>query len=225
MIEIRNATKRYGDTIALNGLSLQIPAGKITVICGPSGSGKTTLLRILAGLEQLDEGEVKGVPEKTVMAFQDGRLIPSASVLHNVMYGLDTRVYSGKEREKRALAAMKLCQCPPRDQKAGTLSGGQVQKTALARAIISCPQLLLLDEPFSSLDGKTRRELQDTLLRIRKDLDLTVILVTHDLAEAWKLGDYLVLLEDGCCVETGNPETVLSHRDFLLFPETEFSGY
>ena len=144
-IQIEQLSKRYGQTTALAGFCATIPAGSITVVFGPSGSGKTTLLRILAGLEQPEEGTVQGIPESVKMTFQDGKLLPHATVLHNVMYGLDARQWSRQVREQKARQAMELCGCPPENQVAGTLSGGQRQRAALARAIVSRPDLLLLD--------------------------------------------------------------------------------
>lgn len=207
-IQIEQLSKRYGQTTALAGFCATIPAGSITVVFGPSGSGKTTLLRILAGLEQPEEGTVQGIPESVKMTFQDGKLLPHATVLHNVMYGLDARRWSRQVREQKARQAMELCGCPPEHQVAGTLSGGQRQRAALARAIVSRPDLLLLDESFSSLDQASRKELQAVLLRLQARLHMTVVFVTHDPQEALRLADTLILLKNGTCVGCHDRDTM-----------------
>ncbi len=212
-LTVSHVSRRYGAVQALDNISCVIGQGQITMICGSTGSGKTTLLRILAGLETQDTGEVSHLPARRSVTFQDGRLLEKQTVLQNVMYGLDARLYPAPLRRKMALEAMDLCGCPPAGQLAGTLSGGQQQRTALARAVVSAPQLLLLDESFSSLDSRSRSQLQDILLSLQSRLHMTVVFVTHDLQEARKLGDRMILLHNGRCLCQGDMDDLLNRED------------
>ena len=188
--------KSFGPKEVLKGIDLQIERGEIVALIGRSGSGKSTILQILAGLHGSSEGvEVTGHP---AVAFQEPRLFPWLSVLDNVVAGL-TRVSLPIE-EKRSRARELLAEVHLLDaaeQWPHTLSGGQAQRAALARALISEPQLLLLDEPFGALDALTRLDAQRLLLDTAAQRDFGVLLVTHDVSEAVTLADRVILLDDG----------------------------
>ncbi|WUI59152.1 ABC transporter ATP-binding protein [Actinomycetospora sp. NBC_00405] len=207
MLEVTDLAVSYGDggrtTTVLDGLSLTVGTDEVLCLLGPSGCGKSTLLRCLAGLRRPDRGEVRlrgevvdGVPEGLAVVFQDyGRsLMPWASVARNVDFGL-SRALDRAERRARtdeALAAVGLADVAR--QRPGRLSGGMQQRVAIARALAARPTLLLMDEPFASVDALTRADLEDLLLRVRRDYGVTVLLVTHDIDESVYLGDRVVVL-------------------------------
>lgn len=198
-IEIKDIAKRFGEKTVLKNLSLTIEAGEFVVIVGKSGSGKSTLLRLTAGLEEPTEGEItfdgKPISEtnaKVTMMYQDSRLLPWKSVLNNVGLGLQG---SWKERAEETLKHVGLLAY--KDAWPSTLSGGQQQRVALARALVNRPSLLLLDEPLSALDALTRLEMQNLIERLWLEQRFTALLVTHDVREAVKLGDRIVLIENG----------------------------
>ena len=198
-IRVEGLTKSYGERIVLRDVSLDIQQGQFIAIVGRSGSGKSTLLRAIAGLEAPDSGRVllggetpQAAGSAMRMMFQDGRLLPWRRVIDNVTLGL-----SGHDRPKaeQALAAVGLqdrAQEWPR-----VLSGGQKQRVALARALAAGPRLILLDEPLGALDALTRMEMQDLLEDIWRQSGFTAVLVTHDVAEAARLADRILLIEDG----------------------------
>ncbi len=202
MLELVGVTKRYGDGhTALDGIDLALPPGKITVVIGPSGCGKSTLLRLLAGLElptagriRLDGRELHGPSPEVGVVFQEPRLFPWLDLLHNVAFGLSRRL-PWAERKALALRAIErvgLEQATGRLPK--QLSGGMAQRAALARALVTRPPVLLLDEPFSALDALLRAQLQRELLRLWDEDRPTLLLVTHDLDEAVLLADEVVVL-------------------------------
>lgn len=198
-IKIEQIEKRFGDKTVLKNLSLEIEAGEFVVIVGKSGSGKSTLLRLAAGLEETTDGEItfNDVPiqkskAKTTMMYQDSRLLPWKSVINNVGLGL-----KGKWQEKAEETLEHVGLLQYKDVWPSTLSGGQQQRVALARALINNPSLLLLDEPLSALDALTRMEMQQLIEKLWLEQGFTALLVTHDVREAVKLGDRIVLIEDG----------------------------
>lgn len=198
-IVIEQIEKRFGEKTVLHDLSLTIEAGEFVVIVGKSGSGKSTLLRIAAGLESVTKGTVTfdEVPvEKTdaniKMMYQDSRLLPWKTVIDNVMLGL-----KGKWRKKAEETLDHVGLLEYKDVWPSTLSGGQQQRVALARALIHQPSLLLLDEPLSALDALTRLEMQNLIEQLWSEQQFTALLVTHDVREAVRLGDRIVLIEDG----------------------------
>jgi iron(III) transport system ATP-binding protein len=221
MVGLRGVSRRFGATAALSGLSLEVRRGETLCLAGPSGSGKSTLLRIIAGLERPDEGEV--VLDGTVvdgadafvpaegrrvgMVFQDFALFPHLSVADNVAFGLRglTR-REVEERVGRLLDAVGLAGFQARAPH--TLSGGERQRVALARALAPEPRVLLMDEPFSSLDGRLREQVRDDTAALLVTLDTTVIVVTHDPDEALALGDRLALLQAGRLVQCDTPEAM-----------------
>ena len=198
-IEINNVSKRFGDKEVLKNIQLSIEKGEFIAIIGKSGSGKSTLLRLVAGLETLTSGELlfNGVDANQstaniTMMYQDSRLLPWKKVMDNVGLGLDGK---WKEKAEEVLDAVGLLSF--KDQWPSTLSGGQKQRVALARALIHEPSLLMLDEPLSALDAFTRLEMQNLIESIWQRLGFTALLVTHDVREAIRLADRIILIQDG----------------------------
>lgn len=198
-IDMKNVSKSFGKNEVLQQVNLTIEKGEFVAVIGKSGSGKSTLLRLIAGLETLTSGELNfnGIPstESTAnmtMMYQNSRLLPWKKVIDNVGLGLDGQ---WKERAINALEAVGLIEF--KDQWPSKLSGGQQQRVALARALVHEPSLLMLDEPLSALDALTRIEMQNLIESIWSNLGFTALLVTHDVGEAVRLADRIVLIEDG----------------------------
>ena len=198
-IDMKNVSKSFGKNEVLQQVNLTIEKGEFVAVIGKSGSGKSTLLRLIAGLETLTSGELNfnGIPstESTAnmtMMYQNSRLLPWKKVIDNVGLGLDGQ---WKERAIKALEAVGLIEF--KDQWPSKLSGGQQQRVALARALVHEPSLLMLDEPLSALDALTRIEMQNLIESIWSNLGFTALLVTHDVGEAVRLADRIVLIEDG----------------------------
>jgi spermidine/putrescine transport system ATP-binding protein len=216
--EFRDATKRYGDVVAANGLNLGIARGEFLSFLGPSGCGKTTALRMLAGFEAPTSGEVlldgqrvNDVPayrRPVNMVFQHYALFPHLSVADNIAYGLNQRRPRPDRgdvarRVDRALEMVRLPGFGPR--RIWEMSGGQQQRVALARAIVNEPKLLLLDEPLAALDRKLRREMQIELQTLQRQLGITFVLVTHDQEEALSMSDRICIMQGGQIVQIGSP--------------------
>ena len=184
----------------LRGLDLDVPRGEFLAIVGSSGVGKSTLLRVLMGLSQPSAGTVeisstRGAERAIAMVFQDARLLPWRRVVANVAFGLEKLKLSAAARRDRALQT--LARVGLREQAnrwPHQLSGGQRQRVALARALCVQPELLLMDEPFSALDAPTREALQDEIVRIWRDREITVLFVTHDIEEAVYIADRVIAL-------------------------------
>lgn len=218
-VQVVDLVKSFGDTTALHGVSLTVDHGKTMALLGPSGCGKTTLLRILAGLDNADAGEVyiNGVlmdGDKTFVApqdrgvgmvFQDWALFPHLSVARNVGYGLPRKERRGN-RVHQALEMVGLQGFA--DRSPGTLSGGQKQRVALARALAPEPSILLLDEPFSSLDKSLRLEVRNEVAELLHSLNITTIVVTHDQDEAFVLGDAVAVMQNGHIAQMGTPASL-----------------
>jgi sulfonate transport system ATP-binding protein len=198
-IEIRSLTKAFGAKSVLHKVDLTVPPGQFVVIVGRSGCGKTTLLRLVAGLETPDGGAIKveGGASAIRVMFQEPRLLPWATVHANVRlgFGRDRDSAEAGEKSREALGRVGL------GEKAGEwpakLSGGQKQRAALARALVSQPRALALDEPLGALDALTRVEMQNLLEAVWKRDGFTAVLVTHDVSEAVRLADRILLIEDG----------------------------
>jgi iron(III) transport system ATP-binding protein len=224
-IEVTRARRVYGRKAAVDGASLTVQPGRLTCLLGPSGCGKSTLLRLIAGLEPLDGGEIRtdGVllsgphvhapPEerKIGFVFQDYALFPHLTIGQNVAFGLTH--LPRDQRHARALAELERVRLADR---AGAwpsaLSGGEQQRVALARALARNPRAILLDEPFSGLDGRLKAEVRDAALEALRDAGAAALIVTHDAEEALMMADDLALMQDGRILQTGNP------RDCYLHP-------
>lgn len=209
---------RYGRAIAVDDVSVSVGSGEIVCLCGPSGCGKSTLLRIAAGLETLQQGEVR-LAGRTVagahfsqpperrgvgLVFQDYALFPHLTILDNVRFGL-TR-YDADARRNRAMAALdQVGMAGYAASYPHQLSGGQQQRAALARALAPNPAVLLLDEPFSGLDARLREQVRDETLQVLKRNGAATLLVTHDSEEAMFLADRIALMRNGRLVQTGAP--------------------
>jgi iron(III) transport system ATP-binding protein len=215
-IRVQNLTKRFGSTVALKDLSLEIEPGELFFLLGPSGCGKTTLLRTLAGFYLPDEGHVffdqtdvsRLEPHKrnTGMMFQSYALWPHMTVTQNVAFGLEERKIPKAEIRQRvaeALAAVRMS--PYAERKPNQLSGGQQQRVALARALVIRPSCLLLDEPLSNLDAQLRLEMRAEIRRVCKAFRMTTVYVTHDQKEALSVADRMAILESGKILQVGTP--------------------
>jgi sulfonate transport system ATP-binding protein len=198
VLQLRGCSRRFGSHTVLDRLDLAIAAGEFVALLGRSGSGKTTLLRTLAGLDKVTEGEAK-IPTARAVVFQEPRLLPWKRVWQNVLMGLDTGALGGPKAARglafRALAEVGLEHRV--DAWPATLSGGEAQRAALARALVREPQLLLLDEPFASLDALTRIRMHALVAALWQAHRPAVLLVTHDVDEAIALADRVLVLADG----------------------------
>jgi iron(III) transport system ATP-binding protein len=215
-IRVQNLTKRFGSTVALKDLSLEIKPGELFFLLGPSGCGKTTLLRTLAGFYLPDEGQVffdqtdvsRLEPHKrnTGMMFQSYALWPHMTVAQNVAFGLEERKTPKDETRKRVAEALGAVRMSPyADRKPNQLSGGQQQRVALARALVIRPTCLLLDEPLSNLDAQLRLEMRAEIRRVCKEFHMTTVYVTHDQKEALSVADRMAILESGKILQVGTP--------------------
>jgi sulfate transport system ATP-binding protein len=225
-IEVRNLSKRFGQTVVCDKLNLDIPAGELVALLGPSGSGKTTLLRIIAGLEVPDSGTVlfhgadatnTDVRERQVgFVFQHYALFAHMTIFENVAFGLRVRPKATRPSEKeitsKVTELLKLVQLDwIADRYPHQLSGGQRQRIALARALAVEPKVLLLDEPFGALDAKVRKELRRWLRRLHDEVHVTSVFVTHDQEEAMEVADRIVVMNEGRIEQQGTPDQVYDH--------------
>ena len=232
-LDVASLSKRFGSTIAADGVSLSVPRGEVLALLGPSGSGKTTVLRLLAGFESPDAGaitlegeDVTAVPparRRFGMVFQHYALFPHLDVGGNVAFGL-AEVAKGRDgralverRVADALALVGLAGFARR--KVQELSGGQQQRVALARALAPEPRVLLLDEPLSNLDPALRERTRRELRRLIARVGITTIFVTHEQEEAFDLGDRIAVLHDGRLEQVGTPDEVYE-RPATLFVAT-----
>jgi ABC-type Fe3+/spermidine/putrescine transport system ATPase subunit len=230
-VEVRfeDVWKSYEAVIALRGVTLTAPGGRITVLLGQSGCGKTTLLKIAAGLLEPDRGRVyfNGVDYTRVpaerrdvgMVFQDLALFPHMSVFENVAFGLRVRGVRGLELERRVREVLDLVGLDRSfyNRRVTELSGGQQQRVALARALVIEPKVLLLDEPLAHLDYKVKQRLLEEVRRIQRSLRITTIYVTHDQLEAMAVGDVIAVMRDGYVVQVGTPREVYENpRDLYV---------
>ena len=221
-ISVRNVTKRFGDFVALDDVSLDIPHGSLVALLGPSGSGKTTLLRIIAGLETADSGAIhyeeqdataRSPRDRNVgFVFQHYALFRHMTVFENIAFGLRVRKWKRPEVEQRVNELLRLIQLDGiGNQVPSQLSGGQRQRVALARALAASPKVLLLDEPFGALDAKVRTELRQWLRRLHDEIHVTSVFVTHDQEEAFEVADRVVVMNKGRIEQIGTPEEVFDH--------------
>jgi putative spermidine/putrescine transport system ATP-binding protein len=218
-VRLARVSRRFGDVVAVDDVSLDIRDGEFFCLLGPSGSGKTTCLRLVAGFERPDSGEIElggvsaaGVPpyDRDVnTVFQDYALFPHMTVGENVGYALMVRRVPRDERERRVREALELVRLPgAADRRPAQLSGGQKQRVALARALVNRPRVLLLDEPLGALDLKLRQDMQVELKALQERLGITFVHVTHDQEEALALSDRLAVFRSGRVEQVGTPAEV-----------------
>ena len=214
--------KRYGDVTAVSDLNLEIGDGEFMVLVGPSGCGKTTSLRMIAGLEEISEGQlrigdsvVNDVAPKDrdiAMVFQSYALYPHMSVRDNLAFGLKLRKVPKSDIEKRITEAAGILQLEKLlDRKPKELSGGQRQRVALGRAIVREPAVFLMDEPLSNLDAKLRVQTRAEIARLHQRLGTTMVYVTHDQVEAMTMGQRIAVMSDGLLQQVGTPQQLYDH--------------
>jgi len=242
---IDDVVKDYGNFRALHGINLRVAEGEFVALVGPSGSGKSTLLQIISGFEdntsgtiQIDGVNMNGVPpaeRPTSMVFQKLALFPHKTVAENIGFSLKIKRVTRDEIARRVLEMLELMELKPEylTRYPAQLSGGEQQRVALARSMISQPKILLLDEPLSALDVKLKKVLQAELKRLHRTLGVTFVHVTHDLEEAMMLADHICVMKDGMLLQVGTPDDIYyrpTHKfvaEFIgetnLFPVTAVS--
>jgi len=218
-VELRDVSKRFGDFLAVDDLSLELPGGEFFTLLGPSGCGKTTTLRMIAGFERPTEGEIRIdgedvaqlPPHKrpTNTVFQSYALFPHLTVEANVAFGLKRKKVGKDEIAERVAAELeRVGLAADARRKPSQLSGGMQQRVALARALVNLPKVLLLDEPLGALDLKLRKGLQLELKRIQREVGITFVYVTHDQEEALTMSDRIAIMNRGKVEQIGSPEEV-----------------
>ena len=216
-VELDHVDKSFGATAVLHKLCLRVEPGEFVSLLGPSGCGKTTALRLIAGLERVTGGvvlmdgvDVSDVPTNKRdigMVFQAYSLFPHMTALQNTMFGLEMRKISASEAKKRAMESLEIVGLADlADRFPHALSGGQQQRIALARALVTSPRVLLLDEPLSALDAQVRTTLRLEVRRIQQSVGITTIFVTHDQEEALAISDRVAVMTDGRIEQIGTPE-------------------
>ncbi len=229
VLKIANLVKKYGELVVVDHLNLEVLDGEFVTLLGPSGCGKTTTLRAIAGLVEIDGGQIyfdgrlmNDVPahkRSTALVFQSYALFPHMSVHENVAFGLRMRRVPRRERDKVVGEAMTMVGLEGlAERKPANLSGGQQQRVALARAIVTRPDILLFDEPLSNLDAKLRERLRLEIRDLQRRLQITCIYVTHDQAEAMVISDRIVIMNQGRIEQIGDPATIYRH------PATSFTA-
>ena len=229
LIELRHVDKHYGDLHVLNDINLSVDRGEVVVVIGPSGSGKSTMCRTINRLETIDSGEIliEGEPlpqegkdlarmrAELGMGFQQFHLFAHMTVLQNVMLGpVDVLGVSKEEARGRAMDLLsRVGVAEQADKVPAQLSGGQQQRVAIARAVVNEPRVLLLDEPLSALDRKLRRSMQLELIKIKEELGITFVFVTHDQEEALSMSDTVVVMNQGYIQQIGTPENIYNEPE------------
>jgi glycine betaine/proline transport system ATP-binding protein len=220
--------QKTGCVAAVRDVSFDVEPGEVFVVMGLSGSGKSTLVRMLNRLHdptagevllagedimQLDDERLREVRRRKIsMVFQNFGLLPHRRIVDNVAFGLEIRGVGKEEREAKATDVLQVVGLAGLgDAYPDELSGGMQQRVGLARALATDPEIMLFDEPFSALDPLIRRDMQDEVIRLQRDVQKTMIFITHDLAEALKLGDRIAIMKDGRFVQIGTPEEVVAH--------------
>jgi sulfate transport system ATP-binding protein len=229
VISARNVTKRFGEFVALDDVSVDVPSGALMALLGPSGSGKSTLLRVIAGLEKPDAGDVfisgreatQLRPQQRGVGFVFQHYAPfkHMTVADNVAFGLTVRRRPKQEIRDRVHELLELVQLEGLGKRyPAQLSGGQRQRMALARALAVEPEVLLLDEPFGALDARVRQELREWLRRLHDEVHVTTVFVTHDQEEAMQIADHIVLVNHGQVEQIGTPQDLYERpaNEFVL---------
>lgn len=220
-VELKNVSKAFGKTQAVQDISMVIPDGAFVVLLGPTGAGKTTTLRLISGLEALDSGQVligghnvnSDTPAQrdVAMVFQQYSLYPHLSVRDNLAFPLRSPILRTPEDQiaRKVAEVAEILQIPHKlDNKATELSGGEMQRVSIGRALVRDPTIYLMDEPLSSLDAKLRADLRIELKRIQSDLGSTLLYVTHDQIEAMTMATHVGVLQDGHLVQFGTPREI-----------------
>jgi multiple sugar transport system ATP-binding protein len=226
-VEFSNVTKKYGTSTVLEHLNLKIENGEFVVLLGPSGCGKTTLLNLLAGLLEVDDGEiyidgreVSNLDPKDrglAMVFQSYALYPTKSVRGNLKFGLSARKLSSAEIKQRIEWAAKLLQIDPLlDRKPSQLSGGQRQRVAIGRCLVKQVDLFLFDEPLSNLDAKLRTEMRIEIKKLHNQLQNTIVYVTHDQVEAMTMATKIAVMNKGIIQQVGTPDEIYDSPENLF---------
>jgi len=221
-IRVANVTKRFGAFHAVDDVSVDVDSGSLVALLGPSGSGKSTLLRLIAGLEQADTGRIwitgEEATDRTVQdrqvgfVFQHFALFKHRTVRQNVAFGLELRKWKKEAIKRRVDELLDLVQLRGYGSRfPSQLSGGQRQRVALARALAVQPRVLLLDEPFSALDAKVRKELRAWLRNLHDEMHVTTVIVTHDQEEAMEVADRIVVMNEGRIEQIGTPAEIYDH--------------
>ncbi|SCZ60255.1 ABC transporter ATP-binding protein [Thiohalomonas denitrificans] len=238
-VDLENVTKRFGRTEVIKGIDLTIENGRLTVFVGPSGCGKSTLLRLIAGLEEVTSGKIHIGDENVTdwppaergvaMVFQSYALYPHMKVFDNMAFGLKISRTKRNEIEERVRHAARILRIEPLlNHKPGELSGGQRQRVAIGRAIVREPKVFLFDEPLSNLDASLRVQMRLELASLQRELDATMVYVTHDQTEAMTLGHTIVVLNEGRVEQVGTPLEVYRNpanrfvAGFIGSPEMNF---
>ena len=226
-LSIKNLTKAYGDNTILKDLDLEIESRTLNTLLGPSGCGKSTLLRSIAGLESIDKGEIhingRRVDQLTPkernigMVFQNYGLFPNLTVAKNISFGLEMKKMPKNQIAQEVSKMLELVGLSDKENAfPRQLSGGQQQRVALARSLVTKPDLLLLDEPLSALDARMRINLRELIIDLQHELGITIVFVTHDQEEAMVMSDYIFVMNKGLIEQEGSPSDIYRH------PKTEF---
>lgn len=229
-ISLKNITKKFGNTIAVNNFNADLPDGNLICLLGPSGCGKSTILNMLCGIINPTSGQIffddeevtKLPPDKRNigMVFQNYALYPHLTVLDNICFPLEVQKVPKKERREKAIEIAKLVHVDSLLQRfPGELSGGQQQRVAIARALIKKPKILLMDEPLSNLDARLRLEMREEIRRIQKETGVTTVFVTHDQDEAMAISDSIILMKDGILMQEGDSQELYNSPDCKFVAE------
>ena len=223
----RKNKEKKKDVVAVKDFSMEIKDKEFVVLLGPSGCGKSTTLRMIAGLEEIDRGELyiddvlmndtESKDRDVAMVFQNYALYPHMSVFDNMAFAIRKRIPDKKEVDRKVREAAGILGISEYlDRKPRELSGGQRQRVAIGRAIVRNPKVMLMDEPLSNLDAKLRNQMRSELLKLRKRIDATFVYVTHDQTEAMTLGDRVVVMKDGEVMQIGKPDEIYSNPASLF---------
>lgn len=226
-VNLEHVSKKVGQTVILDNLSLEIPKGEFLVIVGPSGCGKSTFLRLIAGLDMVTSGrilmddrcvnKVPAAKRDMAMVFQNYALYPHMSVFDNMAYGLKMRRLQKEDIARRVKAVANLLHLTPYlERKPQELSGGQKQRVAMGRAIVRSPSVYLFDEPLSNLDAKLRTEMRHEIKKLHQKFKTTSVYVTHDQTEAMTMADRVLVLNQGVVEQIGTPQDLYQNPATLF---------